>query len=345
MRAYDYHQLNVGEQDYRPRRKGLGIRNAIKRKTAAMKDSDAFGQWFFRTIVKAGPLTKWGPTDALIHGVAMMGGTHSTKGHSMPLYIDMDECDAAGSAEPAHVATAVPAVGVEAAPHTSKTLEMDQQVFGNVQKVQPPVEMMKDAVRRASYRAIMNECLCRKIQGCTDYPIDLGCLFIGPAAHVCVENGIAREATLQECFDHIDRAAACGLSAAAYFVEVEEYVWGFHDEDMPNFLEFCFCCPCCCSATLFEHRAGGELKRILHQGIGWSAVIDADRCVGCGACVALCPHDDVMHIENGHVTIGDTCAGCGQCFKGCAHDAIHVRHTGTTKPRVEDYFEHLHAAF
>lgn len=310
MGAYDYHQLNSRERDYRPRGRGLGIRNAIKRHTAATEESDAFGQWFFRTIIKAGPLTKFAPTDALIKGVAMMGGTHSTKGHSVPLYIDLD-----------------------------------QTVFSNVQKVQPPVQMMKDAVARANYRAIMTECLCRKIQGCTDYPIDLGCLFIGPAAHACVENGIAREATLQECYDHIDRAAACGLSATAYFVEVEEYVWGFRDEDMPNFLEFCFCCPCCCSATLFEHRAGGELKRILHQGIGWSAVIDAEKCVACGECVARCPHDDVMRLRDGRVKISDTCAGCGQCLKGCTHDAIHVRHTGETKPRLEDYFEHLHATF
>ena len=345
-----YQRLNEGETDYRPRRRGLGIRDAIKRRTAATPESDAFGQLFFRAIVKVAPLTKFAPTDWLIKKVAMMGGTHNTKGFSIPLHVEGFEGPSAGGGGTA----SNPSVGgVEVASDPAPAdfapaghvehIELKRSVMRDVRPAHPPVEMMKDAVRRASYRAIMRECLCRKIQGCTDYPIDLGCLFIGPAARACVERGIAREATLEECLAHIDRAQAAGLSAGAYFVEVEEYVWGFRDQDMPNFLEFCFCCPCCCSATLFEQRAGGELKRILHQGIGWSCTVDEEACIGCGACAEACPHGR-MSVVDGKARPHAECAGCGQCLKACGRGALSVCQTGETKPRIEDYFEKLHAS-
>lgn len=152
---------------------------------------------------------------------------------------------------------------------------------------------------------------------------------------------MARQVSVDEALAHVERARQAGLSAAVYFVEVEEYVWGFKDADMPDFLEVCFCCPCCCSAVRFEAKAGGETKRILHQGIGWSAVVDQERCVGCGTCVAACPHDR-MELEAGKARSSWMCAGCGQCVLACPNGAVTVRQTGRTEARLEDYFEKLH---
>lgn len=378
-KEYDWNQLGEKETDYRPRKPGLGIRDAIKNKTADTADSDALGQWFFKTIIAVAPLTKWAPTNALLKSIAMLGGTHNTKGISMPLWIDGDKpdgspgkpdrvdpgdlksdgtythprskipgraSDAAPKGQTSTTSAKKPAPTAQSAPASTQTkrIEVDKPVFHNVRQVKPPEQMLHDAVDQASFLAVMHECLCRKIQGCKDYPIDLGCLFLGPAAHACVERGIAHEVTKEQAHAHIDRAKAVGLSASAYFVEVEEYVWGFHDKDMPNFLEICFCCPCCCSAVRFEQRAGGELKRILHQRSGWSCVVDASKCIGCGRCAKACPHD-CCHIVDGKAQINQWCAGCGQCLKACSNDALSIRLTGETKPKIKDYFSKLHATW
>lgn len=333
-----YHSLGSQETPFKPRKQGLGIRNAIKRHTNVTPQSDTFGQLFFKAIVKAAPLTKFPPTREIIKHVAMLGGTHNTRGHSIPLHLDSREAqpavttiqhlDAACTATSAHTK----------APHTIK---MNQTVARNIEHMHPPVDMLIDVIKRSSYRAALHECLCRKIGNCTDYPLDIGCLFLGPAARDSVARGVATELTVEEAIRHVKRAAEAGLSAAAYFVEIEEYVWGWPDEELPNILEVCFCCPCCCSAVRFEQRAGGELQRILHQGIGWSCVVDTQACIGCGSCEQACPHD-CIRIKNDSAFIHETCAGCGQCVRACKHGALTIKQTGDTKPHIDDYFEKLH---
>ncbi|MGI6590884.1 MAG: indolepyruvate ferredoxin oxidoreductase subunit alpha [Eggerthellaceae bacterium] len=334
-----YLNINRDEQDFKPR-KGGGLRDFIKDKTSAKAGDDAFVQWFFKTIIASAPLTHYPATEFLLKNMARLGGPYNTKGISVPLHnVRMPDEEQDGASD-----NPLPSEdGEPVGKHAKKTtIEVNQTLYSNVHKMNPPIEMMKDTVARSSYRAIMHECVCRKIQGCKDYPLDLGCLFIGPAARSCVERGIAREATAEECFEHIDRAKEAGLSAIGYFVEVEEFCWDFKDKDMPNFLEFCFCCPCCCSAVRFEQGATGPLQRVLHQGMGFSCVVDTDVCCGCGLCEQTCPHD-VIHVVNRKATVDPTCAGCGQCTLACNYHALTIQQTGSTKPHIEDYFEKLHA--
>ena len=53
--------------------------------------------------------------------------------------------------------------------------------------------------------------------------------------------------------------------------------------------------------------------------------LDAEKCVGCGMCVSVCPHA-VFEIRAGKAEIADLdgCMECGACQKNCAFSAISV---------------------
>ena len=292
------HNVNRNEKQYK-RRKPNKVRNAFKRAIAATDKNFLAPTVVFGALVYGAPLTWFKPTEAALKKVAMLGDGYNTKGVAIPVNIDMKVQD--------HM-------------------------------VKPPVELVKEAIRKSSYRVIMNSCACRKIEGCTDYPHDVGCMFLGKGAKAAVEHKSGREATVEECLDHVDKAIAAGLSIGTYFVEIEEYCWGFQDEDIPDFIAFCFCCPCCCHEIKFENIAKGELKHLLYQYSGYSVDPIKYKCIGCGECVKACPRNQ-LKLVNGKVQVDEFCAGCGFCLKACKQGALHIVKTGETKDNLYDYFE------
>ena len=61
-------------------------------------------------------------------------------------------------------------------------------------------------------------------------------------------------------------------------------------------------------------------------------IIDAERCKGCGLCIAFCAHDnlrlsDVLNARGAHpaeVCDDDACTGCKMCVLMCPDLAIEV---------------------
>ncbi|MBP7601997.1 MAG: 4Fe-4S binding protein [Thermoflexales bacterium] len=61
----------------------------------------------------------------------------------------------------------------------------------------------------------------------------------------------------------------------------------------------------------------------IHQKAGAvRIVVDRDRCLYCGACVAACP-PDAIYLRNGALTIDErTCTGCARCARMCPVGAL-----------------------
>jgi NAD-dependent dihydropyrimidine dehydrogenase PreA subunit len=54
--------------------------------------------------------------------------------------------------------------------------------------------------------------------------------------------------------------------------------------------------------------------------------LDQEKCVGCGVCGIVCPHD-VIAMNNGHAQIvnRDGCMECGACAQNCPTEAVTVQ--------------------
>lgn len=59
--------------------------------------------------------------------------------------------------------------------------------------------------------------------------------------------------------------------------------------------------------------------------MGWNVSVDADKCVGCGECVDVCPVE-VYELNDGKsVPVhDDECLGCESCVEVCEANAIVV---------------------
>ncbi len=59
--------------------------------------------------------------------------------------------------------------------------------------------------------------------------------------------------------------------------------------------------------------------------MGWNVTVDADKCVGCGECVDVCPVE-VYELNDGKsVPVhDDECLGCESCVEVCEANAIVV---------------------
>ena len=52
---------------------------------------------------------------------------------------------------------------------------------------------------------------------------------------------------------------------------------------------------------------------------------DEIKCISCGMCVDVCPHEVFEMAGKAHITDFDRCMECGACAKNCPANAISVR--------------------
>lgn len=219
-------------------------------------------------------------------------------------------------------------------------LNLNADITEKTKNVVMPIDMMKKAVADASYRAKMNRCICRDGRDCQTYPHDIGCIFVGEGARVLEERKIGKEITVEEAYAHIDRAAELGLIGHSLWIEVEQYIWGIKNEDMHRFLEFCFCCPCCCTALKIAKNSTEDV-RSRFRSAGWKAAIDADVCINCGICAEGCPVEAITSDSNSTAISVDKCLGCGICATRCPQKAIKLYLKEKPKENYTDYYKEI----
>lgn len=215
----------------------------------------------------------------------------------------------------------------------ARTITVDQSIDRPGEMVLPS-DVVKHFVEQASVHWVMDFCLCRSAEGCEDYPIDLGCLFLGDAA-LGINPELGRRVTKQEALDHVQRCREAGL---IHFVGRNKLdtVWlGIGPGN--KLLTVCSCCPCCCLWGVLPHltpRISNKVQRM--PGV---TVTVNEHCTGCGSCTEGVCFVDAIRLEEGRAVIDSACKGCGRCVDACPQGAIDL--SIQSEQSVRDTIAHI----
>ncbi len=182
-----------------------------------------------------------------------------------------------------------------------------------------PREIVAEVIRRACHRVIIPMCLCRMGCRCQDYPMELGCLFLGESARD-IDPSLGKAVSEEEALAHMDRSIEAGLIPQIGRVDPDPFMLGVKNWD--RFLTLCFCCTCCCIAMRNMPSWSPRVKERMHSLEGLNIEI-TDDCNQCGKCVVGC-FAHAIEMDGNRVRVTDACKGCGICASVCPQDAIKI---------------------
>jgi 4Fe-4S binding domain len=182
-----------------------------------------------------------------------------------------------------------------------------------------PSEAALHFIDEAREHWIMDNCICRDSLQCSDYPVDLGCIFLGEAAKG-INPKLGRRVTADEARAHIQRAKDAGLVHTVGKSKLDTFWLGVGPGE--KLLTICNCCPCCCIVRIVPH-ASEEIRSSYHRMPGVSVIV-TDDCDGCGECTQGICFIDARTVEGDRSETGEGCLGCGRCATFCPQNAIVV---------------------
>ncbi|MFH1179694.1 MAG: 4Fe-4S binding protein [Candidatus Bathyarchaeota archaeon] len=216
-------------------------------------------------------------------------------------------------------------------PKDNVVIEVNQEIpFTNTVL---PSQIVHRFIDEAKTHFLMNFCICRDSNKCQDYPIELGCLFMGEAA-TKIDPRLGRLVSPDEAHMHIIKAGEAGLVHLIGRNKLDA-VWLDTGPD-EKLMTVCNCCPCCCLWKMLPDlgsHISGKITRM--EGV---EVTVTYGCVGCGTCVDVCFIDAIKLID-GKAVISGECRGCGRCVEACPQKAITItidpQSIGKTIDRIE----------
>ncbi len=193
------------------------------------------------------------------------------------------------------------------------------QSLGEYEEVAMPSQVIKYFIEKANYHWVMNFCICRSSMTCEDYPIELGCLFLGEAV-LDINPQLGKLVTKEEALDHLKKCEEARLVHMIGRNKLDAQWLGVKPGE--KLLSICNCCPCCCLwrvAPILTPRISNKVKKM--KGVN---VKVSKKCKGCGICAKGYCFVDAIHMISDKAFITQRCRGCGRCVSVCPHDAIEL---------------------
>lgn len=180
-----------------------------------------------------------------------------------------------------------------------------------------PSQVLEYFINKANYHWIMDFCICRDSMQCKDYPVELGCLFLGEAI-LGINPQLGRQVSKEEALQHIKQCQKAGLVHMIGRNLLDKQWLGVKLGH--KLLSICNCCPCCCLwrvSSIINPKIGSKIKKM--PGL---QIRVTEKCVGCGECIMGICFVDAIHLVDKYALIDDSCRGCGRCIDVCPQNAI-----------------------
>jgi ferredoxin len=201
-----------------------------------------------------------------------------------------------------------------------------------------PSQVIDYFIDRAPFLWVMDRCICRDAQGCRDYPIDLGCLFMGDAARG-INPALGRQVSQEEAREHQRRCREAGLVQLVGRNKLDTFWLGVGPGE--KLVTVCNCCPCCCLWKMLPEitpLVSGKVHRM--PGV---KVEVGEACTGCGRCLEGVCFVGAVRMQGEQAVISEDCRGCGRCATVCPQGAIKV--SLPASDAVEKVIERLEPLF
>ncbi len=194
-----------------------------------------------------------------------------------------------------------------------------QEAVRGTESVVLPFPLLTPLVSQASARTILNECMCRRGEGCRAHPQELGCLFLGDGA-AAIDRSMGQRASVDEAMAHVQRALETGLVPLVVHAAFDAWMLGI---PYRRTLAVCFCCDCCCTVRQGLRLGPPAFWDTVVRLPGLTVAVGLE-CTGCGLCTDVCP-TGAISLNGGAAQISDSCKGCGRCAMVCPAEAITLR--------------------
>jgi ferredoxin len=182
-----------------------------------------------------------------------------------------------------------------------------------------PSQVVEHFINKASYHWIMNTCICREASSCHDYPIGLGCLFLGEAVEG-IHPELGRRVGKEEALEHVKKCREAGLVHLIGRNKLDTVWLGVGPVN--KLLTICSCCPCCCLWKMLPVISGNISEKV-YRLPGVNVKVTAD-CTGCGICTDNVCFINAISMDSDRAVISGQCRGCGRCASVCPMEAIRV---------------------
>lgn len=204
-------------------------------------------------------------------------------------------------------------------PTTKAWLVPVNEEIDKPKSVHLPLDILRPLIEKSVNRAIAPVCVCREAFHCKTYPHDFACMFLG-AYFVDAERFGMKNLTVEEAIVHVEKAVDLGLAPTIIWEQENQTIFGLPRD---KGLAICFCCNCCCDYRLGLRVGTNAFRQKVFRPEGVSLVV-SDACVLCGSCAdpAVCSVSAVtLGAKKSEINL-DLCVGCGACVKVCPEKAI-----------------------